>query len=181
VYGAMTAHFPDGRVEPWAHDRPSSVTVANALADCNITVQTLMIRREVLERIGGFDESFGILDDQDIAIRLAQQGFRICFLAAPQVTRLRRHSQNYSGNARRYLQEDLLINRKYWKLMDQVYGPGSRRVHLARIAARYGNKVRFLGAPSRLAARLLARTAPRSRMPRSGPPTEALVPGQERT
>ena len=167
VYGAMRAFFPDGRMQLWAHDRPSSVTAHNALLDCNISVQTLMIRREALEQIGGFDEDFGILDDQDIAIRLALHGLRIDFVPDPPVTRLRRNEQNYSGAARRYFREDLMINRKHRALMNQVYGPGSNRVHLARALGRYGKKVRFLGAPSRFASWVLSLSANQSRMPRN--------------
>lgn len=167
VYGAMRAFFPDGRTQLWAHDRPSYVTAGSALLDCNISVQTLMIRREALEQIGGFDEDFGILDDQDIAIRLALQGLRIDFLAEPPVALLRRHDQNYSGAPRRYFREDLLINRKHRTLMNEVYGPGSNRVHLARALGRYGTKVRFLGVPSRVASWLLSLSANQSRMPRN--------------
>jgi glycosyltransferase involved in cell wall biosynthesis len=168
TYGGMTAFFPDGRTQPWAHDRPSQVTVASALADCNISVQTLMIKRQALESIGGFDENFGILDDQEIAIRLAQHGQTILFFADPPLTRLRRNSQNYSANARRYFEEDLAINRRYAALMDEIYGPGSHRVHLARAITRFGRRVKYMGAPSRVMARLLVRSAPRSRMPPMG-------------
>jgi glycosyltransferase involved in cell wall biosynthesis len=168
TYGGMTAFFPDGHTQPWAHDRPPKVTVANALTDCNICAQTLLIRRQALESIGGFDESFGILDDQDIAIRLARHGQDILFFADPPLTRLRRNSQNYSGNARRYFEEELTINRRHSVLMDETYGPGSHRVHLARAITRFGRRVKHLGAPSRLVARLLVYSAPRSRMPASG-------------
>lgn len=164
TYGAMTAFFPDGSSEPWAHDRPFQVTVRDALADQNISVQTLMIKRRILEEIGGFDENFGILDDQDIAIRLAQRGAPVLFFSDPPLARLRRNSQNYSGNPGRYFREDLLINRRYSSLMNQVYGPGSHRVHLARAVTRFGRRVRHLGLPSRVLAWMLAHSAPRSRM-----------------
>src|SRR5262249_3524184 len=39
----------------------------------------LLIRREVLERIGGFDERYGLgfLDDDDLSLRARQAGFRL--------------------------------------------------------------------------------------------------------
>ena len=168
VYGGMTAFYPDGTTQPWAHDRPPQVTVANALTDCNISVQTLLIRRQALQHIGGFDESFGILDDQDIAVRLALHRHLILFFPDPPLTRLRRNAQNYSGNPGRYLKEDRAINKRYSPLMDEIYGPGSRRVHLARALTRWGARVKHLGAPSRLAAKLLKLSAPLSRMPLHG-------------
>ncbi len=168
VYGGMTAFFPDGSTQPWAHDRPPQVTVANALTDCNISVQTLLIKRQALDVIGGFDENFGILDDQDIAVRLALQGERILFFPEPPLTRLRRNSQNYSGNPGRYFKEDRAINKRYASFMQDIYGPGSHRVHLARAITRWGARVRHLGAPCRLAARLLKFSAPNSTMPLQG-------------
>ena len=170
VYGAMMAFFADGRVQPWAHDRPPTVTVENALIDCNISVQTLMIRRAALERIGGFDEEFGILDDQDIAIRAALGGLRIDFLADPVVAKLRRNDENYSKKSWVYFQEEMLINKKYRDLMVNEYGPGSGRIHLARALVRLGRRKRYFGLPTRIAARLLSWTAPGSRMPRPARP-----------
>lgn len=169
VFGAMTAFFPDGRTQPWAHDRPPLVTVASALIDLSIPIQTLMLRRSALEQIGGFDEGFGILDDKDITLRLALHGFRIDFIRDPAVTRYRRTDTNFSRNADLFLREDLRINRRRRTLMDEAYGPGSRRVNLAHIIARYGRSVWYLGLPTRVVAQLLVLSAPRSRMPQPAP------------
>jgi len=178
VYGAMEAFWPDGRTQPWAHDRPPTVETKYALIDCNITVQTLMIRRAALERLDGFDEGFGILDDQDIAVRMAESGLKIVFLPHPTVTRLRRHDNNYSGDPWRYLKEELRIIARYRKLCNQVYGPGSERVHVGRAIVRFGSQKRHMGLPTRTLARLLFATAPSSAMPReigAVPPTETCV------
>jgi glycosyltransferase involved in cell wall biosynthesis len=168
VYGAMTAFYPDGTAHPWGHDRPPRVTVATALAHCNISVQTLLIKRSALEKIGGFDEGFGILDDQELAIRLALGDETILFFSDPPLTRHRRNSQNFSGNAQGYFKEEMAINRRYSKLMNRIYGPGSRRVHAGRAIARFGSKVKYLGAITRLTANVLKYSAPRSKMPLDG-------------
>ncbi len=47
--------------------------------------QMVAIRRCVLERIGGFDESLWILEDYDLALRLSLEG-PWCFIAEPLVT-----------------------------------------------------------------------------------------------
>ena len=166
VYGAMLAFWPDGRTQPWAHDRPPTVDARSALVDANITVQTLMIRRSALQALGGFDERFGILDDQDIAIRMALLGQRIDFLPNPPLTRHRRNDSNYSSHAARFLFEDCQIIWKHRALCNELYGPGSDRVHLSRALKRYGGKRRLLGAPAKLAAALLSLSAPASEMPR---------------
>lgn len=43
-----------------------------------VSTQTLVARRDILERIGGFDERFRDLEDWDCAIRLAQVGTFAC-------------------------------------------------------------------------------------------------------
>jgi glycosyltransferase involved in cell wall biosynthesis len=166
VYGAMEAFWPDGRTEPWAHDRPPRVSAESALVDANMTVQTLMIRRKALEVLGGFDERFGILDDQDIAIRMGTLGLRIIFFTHPVLTRLRRHDSNFSSHAGRYFKEECRILWENRRLSRSLYGPGSARVHLGRAVKRLGTKVRFAGLPTRVLAQVLYESAPKSVMPR---------------
>ena len=166
VYGAMTAFFPDGRTQAWADDRPEMVDARAALVDANITVQTLLMKRVALESLGGFDERFGILDDQDIAIRMALAGQRVLFIADPPLVRHRRNDTNYSSKAERFFAEDLQIIWKHRALCNALYGAGSDRVHLARALRRLGGKRRALAWPARALARVLSVTAPSSRMPR---------------
>lgn len=167
VYGAMTAFWPDGRTQPWAHDRPLRVETRSALIDCNITVQTLMIRRTALETLGGFDERFGILDDQEIAIRMGESGVKIAFLPEPSVTRLRRHDSNYSSHSWRYFREEYRILSEHRKLCNAIYGPGSSRVHLGRALRKFGSQTPLMGLPTRLLSSLLYASAPSSTMPRA--------------
>jgi glycosyltransferase involved in cell wall biosynthesis len=47
--------------------------------------QMVAIRRSVLERIGGFDESLWLLEDYDLALRLSLEG-PWCYIATPLVT-----------------------------------------------------------------------------------------------
>jgi GT2 family glycosyltransferase len=175
VYGSMIAFWPDGRTQSWAHDRPPTVETKYALIDCNITVQTLMIRRAALELLNGFDERFGILDDQELAIRMGESGLKIVFLPQPPVTRLRRHPTNYSSHAWRYFLEECRIISDNRKLCRRIYGAGSERIHLGRALTRFGTQTRLMGLPTRVLARLLYATARSSKMPReigTVPPAE---------
>lgn len=167
VYGPMTAFFPDGRTQPWAHDRPPVVEAATALIDANMTVQTLMIRRRALERVGGFDETLTILDDQVFAIEIGLAGLRVVFLDSPAVTRHRRNDKNFSGNTLAYFLEACRIAIRYRHVSASIYGPGSVAIHLGRALHRFGAKQRYAGLPAEVLRRFLALLAPSSTMPRT--------------
>ena len=166
VYGPMMAFFPDGRTSLWAHDRPSVVNQAAALVDANMTSQTLMIRRQALEKMGGFDESLAILEDQAFAIEIGLKGLRVDFLDSSVVTRLRRNNQNISGNARKYFVCECRVAMRYRAVSARIYGPRSVLVHLSRALKRYGKRARFMSLPTRWVGDFVAACAPTSRMPR---------------
>jgi alpha-1,6-rhamnosyltransferase len=166
VYGPMLAFYPDGRTQPWAHDRPSIVDAATALIDANMTVQTLMIRRRALERLGGFCEKLTILDDQAFAIEIGLAGMCVVFLDSFLVTRLRRNDSNFSRNATKYLLDDFRVALHYRSVSARIYGPGSVSVHLSRALKRFGRRKRYMGLPTRLLCRVLEALSPASRMPR---------------
>jgi GT2 family glycosyltransferase len=166
VYGPMLAFFPDGRTQPWAQDRPTLVDSSTALVDANMTVQTLMIRRHALERLGGFDERFKILDDQVLAIEIGLRGLRVVFLDSPFMTRIRRNDNNFSRNAAKYFVDDCRVALRYRHVSAGIFGPGSVRVHLSRALKRFGRKKRYMGLPTRLLGSLLEVSAPASLMPR---------------
>ena len=167
VYGSMIAFWPDGRTQLWASNRPSTIETKYALIDCNITVQTLLIRRTALELLNGFDERFGILDDQDMTIRIAESGLRIGFFAEPPVTRRRCHDTNYSDRSTMYFREEYRIVSENRSRCNLIYGSGSERVHLARALTRLSLTSRLLRLPALALARYLFATAPNSKMPRT--------------
>jgi len=122
VYGPMLAFFPDGRTQPWAHDRPPVVDISSALLGANMTSQTLLIRRSALEKIGGFDESLPILEDQAFSIEIGRAGLRVEFLSFPVVTRYRRSDHNITRNALKYFLCDCRIALRYRHLSAQLFG-----------------------------------------------------------
>jgi glycosyltransferase involved in cell wall biosynthesis len=165
VYGAALAFFPDGRTQPWAHDRPPKVEVASALLDANMTSPTLMIRRRALQALGGYDETLPILEDQVFSIELARAGLSIQFLPSPVVARIRRNDHNTTNRSMRYFLCACKVALRYRAISAQIFGPGSVRVHLGRNLRRFGAKSRGMGMPTRVMARLLRYSAPLSTMP----------------
>lgn len=177
VYTGMEAFYPDGSTEGWANNRPARLTTASALQGYTISVQSLLIRKDVLAAVGGFDGKYKILDDHDLSIRLPQAGFRIDFIG-DQLVRHRRHNANYSDNHRKYLRENLSLTRRYWDATNECYGPGAARVRVGVCIQHFADHVRFMGLPARTLTKLLAWSAPRSRMPLRFYDDDAVLTGK---
>jgi glycosyltransferase involved in cell wall biosynthesis len=62
----------DGRLAEWPMDKPTSF--ANLVFGCCIPVGTVLVRRAVLDRVGGFDERAVPADDYDMWVRLSRFG-----------------------------------------------------------------------------------------------------------
>ncbi|MGD0497122.1 MAG: glycosyltransferase family A protein [Bryobacteraceae bacterium] len=162
VSSALEAFFPDGRTEIWAADRPASFALSDSLIFSQLSVQSLLIRRDALAAVGGFDERFRNLQDWDLSIRLAQAGFRIDCMAGDRLVRLRRNDENLSGRPWRVLRYETQLIRRHAALLQQVFGRGATRVQFGRALIRAGYRIRFSGRATRAAARLLEWSAPGS-------------------
>ncbi len=55
------------------------------LRGCWIPVHALLWRREVIEALGGWDETFFAAQDYDLMLRAALQGLRLCYQSGPGV------------------------------------------------------------------------------------------------
>ena len=70
-----------GRLDQWIDAHPTEdlfVVAGNILRNllfCNeiVSASSVMVRRECLERVGGFDEGIAIADDHDLWLRIARQ------------------------------------------------------------------------------------------------------------
>ncbi len=81
--GGTTRRTPDGSEEYWGEKPTYRVNLAHALAHTASLAQSLMIRRDVLLKIGGFDTSFRYLEDYEFGIRLLAEGYEMHFLGEP--------------------------------------------------------------------------------------------------
>jgi glycosyltransferase involved in cell wall biosynthesis len=72
------------------------------LRDAPIMPSTAAIRREVLERIGGFDEGSRIGEDTDYWMRTLLAGFGVCHTPGELVFK-RRHQRNVTANLERFI------------------------------------------------------------------------------
>jgi glycosyltransferase involved in cell wall biosynthesis len=99
-----TLHLPEGRVVRSFENAPVNppieegiwLNVSEVLSSRFILFnQAVAIRRNVLERVGGFDESFRILEDKELQLRLSLEG-PWAFIREPLVTRQQMPSRTLS-------------------------------------------------------------------------------------
>ena len=102
-----TLHLPEGRVVRSFENAPVNppieegiwLNVSEVLSSRFILFnQAVAIRRNVLERVGGFDESFRILEDKELQLRLSLEG-PWAFIREPLVTRKQIPSRTLSQEA----------------------------------------------------------------------------------
>jgi glycosyltransferase involved in cell wall biosynthesis len=138
VHSAISAFREDGRASVSAPIAPR-LTLADALHDNMIRVQSLFIKTEVMRAIGGFDDSLRCCEDDDLGIRLAAAGYRIDFLPAP-LTQMRRGAYDHLfGNWRRVIRGKAAVAIRHRELLEQVVGRGATRRRIARAMRKVGS------------------------------------------
>jgi GT2 family glycosyltransferase len=111
-------------------DRPGYFGQANAVKNCSaVTAACLMIRRELFQRIGGFNERLSMTcNDLDLCFRLLETGHRIVYTPYASLYHHESHSRGWDDNAERSARSrgELL---ELWKLWgervhsDPYYNP----------------------------------------------------------
>ncbi len=104
-----------------------------------ITASCWLIRRDVFEAMGGFDERFrrGYWEDTDLCMKIRRAGYRIRFTPRSQIT----HFQGRSGGSvHRYHRQNAQLCRSRWVdtgLVDKFAKRRGRRPHGGQIVACY--------------------------------------------
>ncbi len=78
VYSCFEREFPDGRVEKVPREAiqqeaKQGYIYPYLLAESFISTQTMLVRKEILEQLQGFDEALKSYEDYDLAIRIARE------------------------------------------------------------------------------------------------------------
>jgi O-antigen biosynthesis protein len=118
-------HLPD--------DEPSYACLAHAVRDVSaVTGACMMIRRELFERIGGFDERLPVaFNDVDICLRLRAAGYLVVYTP---FAALFHHESATRGSL--HPPQDEALMRERWRAalaLDPYYSP-----HLTREREDYG-------------------------------------------
>lgn len=76
LYTGRVRDVGAGEVDIGQHDTPRRIAVCSGF--------TMLVRREVVERLGGFDEAFALAawEDIDFCLRAGQEGFEIAYAPA---------------------------------------------------------------------------------------------------
>jgi glycosyltransferase involved in cell wall biosynthesis len=148
--------FQDGREELAAMDKPSPLELWQALNQFRTVMpQTLMIRAEVFQALGGFDPAFRCNEEWDFQVRLVSAGYRLDAMRTALVRVRRQRQTSLTGNWFNILKGDV---RHFWKhrsLYFRIYGWRSLVLQSASTLRRAGGDIRFLGRLTRIAATVL--------------------------
>jgi glycosyltransferase involved in cell wall biosynthesis len=137
VHSAVRAVFQDGSARVSEPIAPQ-LTLADALHDNMVRVQTLLIKMQVMRAVGGFDERLRCCEDDDLGIRLAAAGYHIDYLAEP-LTNMRRgdHDRLFS-DWRRIVRGKATVAIRHRALLEQTFGRGATRRRIARAVRKAG-------------------------------------------
>jgi glycosyltransferase involved in cell wall biosynthesis len=132
VYGRYRAERDGAVLRSRPEQGPSGWILGRLLRRIVVQTSTVLLRREVVDRIGGYDEALAYADEYEFFLRVAR-GWRVAFLDRDLV-RYRLHEGNISRDPLLRLRENLRVYRR-WAGDDTLPGP-VRRIARRR-AARY--------------------------------------------
>lgn len=139
--GGTTMRRPDGREEYWGERPTYRVNLAHALAHTASLVQSLMIRRDVLLELGGFDTSFRYLEDYEFGIRLLAEGYEMHFLGEPLFIYNHGGREQTSLHHPRMFKSEVRILNLHANLSRQVFGTFGPIRLKARCYKKYGRRM----------------------------------------
>jgi len=106
-YGTVDYVDADGRfLHSWQSGKPSRLLGLYRSGCSPLLQQGTIFRREVFERLGGFDESLKYVADADFWWRAAEAGFRCRRLAHPTVACFRLHQGQLSQEHAKVMSEE---------------------------------------------------------------------------
>lgn len=136
--GGTTMRTSDGREEYWGEKETYHVNLAHALAHTAALVPSMMIRRDVLLGLGGFNSSLRYLEDYEFGIRLIESGCNTHFLAEPLFIYNRGGRQQSSAQWEKMFSHEIRILNMHAELARRQFGPlGLTRLR-ARCYQKYG-------------------------------------------
>lgn len=153
-------HIPKGEIagQLWPTDAPSGAIFDAILLDDIVSIDTLLVRRDVLERVGYFDERLATLEHYEFSLRLAGHALLVFIPEPVAVNRWTSRGKGFS-HVRMGTMESLLPQVVEKALRMLPAGPEhaelGRRARAA-VLWRVASRLDYLGETARLRAWLLA-------------------------
>lgn len=123
VHTAVWAFFNDQEDVLWNGNWSGPITLAQALTDGYwVSLQSILIRRDVLQDLGGLDPGFPISEDRDLIIRACAAGYRIECISEPLVRVRRQGQQSLTVDCWRTFAMDLKLCWKHRAHYYRAYG-----------------------------------------------------------
>src|SRR5262249_8348662 len=116
VGGGLTMISSDGRKEYWGNTRTGTVTITDALVTTASMAQAMLIRRDVYQKLGGFDPERRSLEDYEFGIRLTSAGYRLDYIGEPLFIYRRGGREQMSFRWGRVFRNELGIIRQHWAI-----------------------------------------------------------------
>jgi len=137
--GGLTMVTPGGKQEYWGGKPTRQLTLAHALRFTATMVQSLMIRRDVFEALGGFNPKLRHYEDLEFGIRLLASGTETHFLAEPLFIYHRDGDRpQLSFQWRKMLRAELKILNMHADLARKEFGPRGPLHLKARCCKKHG-------------------------------------------
>lgn len=114
------------------HQRPIGDFFLPSLDRCLVSASAVMLKRELFEAVGGFDESLTVCEDYDLWLRIARRA-RIGFIARPLVIKRAGHDDQLSE---RYWGMDRFRVAALMRLLMENDLDGARRRAVEEVVAR---------------------------------------------
>lgn len=139
--GGATIRDADGHEEYWGEANTYEITLAHALCYTASMSPSLLIRRDVFLKIGGFDTHLRHMEDYEFGIRLLASGCKTHFLAEPLFVYNRGGHQQASVQWTRMYRGEMAVLNLHADLGRKEFGPTGLIRLKARCRKKYGLKI----------------------------------------
>jgi GT2 family glycosyltransferase len=118
----LTMISSDGRKEYWGSQATGTVSLPDALRTTAAMSQGLLIRRDVYQRLGGFDQHRTAMEDYEFGIRLIAAGYRLDFVGEPLFIYRRGGRDQITKQWGRMFRAELGVVRQHGRLFRREFG-----------------------------------------------------------
>lgn len=122
-------------------NKPSPLRVQDLLMGSHVTPTTLLIRKDCVEQLGGFDPAFRTSSDYEFSVRLTCAGYQLGFVDTVLARMRRENHSNVSSNGWRTFINHVRLVKKHNKVFLHWRNLNKTRCFLALSLQQSGGKI----------------------------------------